>query len=63
MTRIWNTIQNWGSAAICAGSLSVAAGADILASSTYPWLDNLEEAKAIAEEQRKPLLIVFRCVP
>ncbi len=29
----------------------------------YPWLENLEEARAIASAQKKPLLIVFRCEP
>jgi hypothetical protein len=29
----------------------------------FTWIENLEEARAIAFEQKKPLLIVFRCVP
>jgi hypothetical protein len=29
----------------------------------YPWLDDLEQAREIATEQGKPMLIVFRCVP
>lgn len=40
-----------------------ALGADERARTTYPWLDNLDGAREIAAEQRKPMLIVFRCVP
>ena len=38
-------------------------GADERARTAYPWLENLDRAREIAAEQRKPMLIVFRCVP
>lgn len=38
-------------------------GADERARTTYPWLENLDRAREVAAEQRKPMLIVFRCVP
>jgi len=37
--------------------------ADSPVSEVYPWLTDLDEARAIAAEQRRPMLIVFRCVP
>jgi hypothetical protein len=29
----------------------------------FEWLNNLDDARTIAAEQEKPLLIVFRCEP
>ncbi len=29
----------------------------------FPWRDDLEEARAVARAEDKPLLIVFRCEP
>ncbi|MGK0185875.1 MAG: hypothetical protein ACI9R3_001658 [Verrucomicrobiales bacterium] len=37
--------------------------ADAGADDRYPWLDNLEQARAIAAASHKPLLVVFRCEP
>lgn len=37
--------------------------ADEPAHEVYPWLGDLDQARAIAAEQRKPMLIAFRCVP
>lgn len=44
-------------------SCQCAIGADERARTAYPWLENLDRAREIAAEQRKPMLIVFRCVP
>jgi hypothetical protein len=29
----------------------------------YPWMQDLDEARELAADQNKPLLLVFRCVP
>lgn len=44
-------------------AVQCAIGADERARTSYPWLENLDQAREIAAEQRKPMLIVFRCVP
>jgi hypothetical protein len=29
----------------------------------FPWIDDLEQARATAAEQSRPMLVVFRCEP
>lgn len=33
------------------------------AGESFTWMEDLEEARNLAEKQAKPLLIVYRCVP
>jgi len=49
--------------AILYSALTLAALTTAAASDRYPWLDNLDEARALAAAENKPLLIVFRCEP
>lgn len=43
--------------------LCVLALATLRGETPFTWLNDLEEARTIAAEQQKPLLIVFRCEP
>lgn len=44
-------------------ALAMAGSAIGAATERFPWLGDLDEARELASEQGKPLLIVFRCEP
>lgn len=42
---------------------TLAAGAVARGADAFPWMDDLEEARALAAASGAPMLIVFRCEP
>ena len=44
-------------------ALAFTLSANAEATERFPWLTNLDEARALAASKELPLLIVFRCEP
>lgn len=44
-------------------TMALAIGASHAGPERFPWLTDLDEARALASEKNMPMLIVFRCEP